>query len=531
MKTSILDRFWAGVAPEYATKRLAAKRALEFIDSGYGNYGANTHKKTMRGWSWYGGSSKEDIEDNLDVLRQRSRDAYMGVPAAAAALKTMRTNVVAGGLMPVPQLDAKKLGLDTKQAERLQGEILREFDLWADSSDCDADGVDNFYALQQLVFLGFVMNGDSFATLNMREKQGNPYSLEIGVVEADQICSPDGFDRLAPCEVQGRKVHRIVNGVETDCGGKVIAYWIRSAHPLASTQDQPGGVEWKRICARGKRSGRKNIIHVLARERAGQVRGVPLLAPVIETLKQMGRYTEAEIEAAVISSMFTVFIQSEVAADARPFGETLPPDQRIDDMDKGTFELGTGAVVDLAPGEKVEFADPKHPNSGYDTFSGAMMDQIGAALEIPSEVLLKKFTSSYSAARGALNEFWRTCEMYRDWFAASFCQPVYEEWLSEAVARGRLNMPGFFQDRAIRKAYTACTWNGPARTNLNPVQEVAAAIERVNAGFSTAQEETAQMTGGNYARNMAKRISEAEMKRMVDNIQKEGQEKGEQSNG
>lgn len=121
--------------------------------------------------------------------------------------------------------------------------------------------------------------------------------------------------------------------------------------------------------------------------------------------------------------------------------------------------------------------------------------------------------------------------MYRDWFAASFCQPVYEEWLSEAVAKGRLNMPGFFQDTAIRKAYTACTWNGPARTNLNPVQEVVAAIERVNAGFSTAQEETAQMTGGNYARNMAKRIAEAEMRRMVDNIRSEEQGKGGQSNG
>ena len=38
-----------------------------------------------------------------------------------------------------------------------------------------------------------------------------------------------------------------------------------------------------------------------------------------------------------------------------------------------------------------------------------MIKQIGAALEIPPEVLLKQFTTTYSAARGALNEFWRTC--------------------------------------------------------------------------------------------------------------------------
>ena len=74
------------------------------------------------------------------------------------------------------------------------------------------------------------------------------------------------------------------------------------------------------------------------------------------------------------------------------------------------------------------------------------------------------------------------------------------------------------QDPAIRKAYTACAWNGPARTNLNPVQEVDAAVKRVDAGFSTAQEETATMTGGDYNRNIRQRVIEAKRKREVDEI-------------
>ncbi len=67
-------------------------------------------------------------------------------------------------------------------------------------------------------------------------------------------------------------------------------------------------------------------------------------------------------------------------------------------------------------------------------------------------------------------------------------------------------------------AYTACAWNGPARTNLNPVQEVDAAVKRVDAGFSTAQEETATMTGGDYNRNIRQRVIEAKRKREVDEI-------------
>ena len=110
-KPNILDRAIMTMAPVHAAKRAAARVALSVIKSGYGSYGANLTKKSMRGWMYHGGSAKEDIEDNIDILQQRSRDAYMGIPTATAALKTMRTNVVAGGLMPAPQLDSDYLGL------------------------------------------------------------------------------------------------------------------------------------------------------------------------------------------------------------------------------------------------------------------------------------------------------------------------------------------------------------------------------------------------------------------------------------
>ena len=120
MARNFIDRCFEAVAPVHAVRRSAARTALQFLNSGYGNYGANLTKKSMRGWEYHGGSSKEDIEDNIDVLRQRSRDAYMGVPVAASALKTLRTNVVAGGLMPAPQIDGAFLGLSAEQTEELQ---------------------------------------------------------------------------------------------------------------------------------------------------------------------------------------------------------------------------------------------------------------------------------------------------------------------------------------------------------------------------------------------------------------------------
>lgn len=189
MKPNILDRAIMTVAPVHAAKRAAARAALSVINSGYGNYGANLTKKSMRGWMYHGGSAKEDIEDNIDILRQRSRDAYMGIPTATAALKTMRTNVVAGGLMPAPQLDSDYLGLDEAAAEKLQAQIVREFALWADTPVCDAERMDNFYQLQQLAFLSYLMNGDTIALLPMKHQAGAPYDLRVRLIEADRVCT------------------------------------------------------------------------------------------------------------------------------------------------------------------------------------------------------------------------------------------------------------------------------------------------------------------------------------------------------
>lgn len=369
-KPNIFDRAVIAVAPVHAAKRAAARAALSVINSGYGNYGANLTKKSMRGWEFYGGSPKEDIEDNINVLRQRSRDAYMGIPTAAAALKTMRTNVIAGGLMPAPQIDGEYLGLTEGEMERLQAQIVREFSLWADTPVCDAERIDNFYQLQQLAFLGYLMNGDEIALLPMKRQVGQPYDLRVQLVEADRVCSPDGFDRLMPCTVQGYKVHSIVQGVETDADGMVVAYWVCNHHPLGShSTTDADGITWKRVEAYGAKTGRRNVLHVMNRERAGQRRGVPILAPVLESLKQLGRYTDAEITAAVISAMFTVFVKSQNPTEGRPFGEMIPAEELIDRGDENSIELGPGAIIDLNPGEDVQFADPKHPNTGYDAWA------------------------------------------------------------------------------------------------------------------------------------------------------------------
>lgn len=192
MARNFIDRCFEAVAPVHAVRRSAARTALQFLNSGYGNYGANLTKKSMRGWEYHGGSSKEDIEDNIDVLRQRSRDAYMGVPVAASALKTLRTNVVAGGLMPAPQIDGAFLGLSAEQTEELQEKIIREFSLWADTPECDMDGLGNFYKLQQLAY------HYSDGGVGLRGDRGDRRGRNRGILSLLLRHRGGGRDRKAP---------------------------------------------------------------------------------------------------------------------------------------------------------------------------------------------------------------------------------------------------------------------------------------------------------------------------------------------
>lgn len=56
--------------------------------------------------------------------------------------------------------------------------------------------------------------------------------------------------------------------------------------------------------------------------------------------------------------------------------------------------------------------------------------------------------------------------MRREWLTKDFCRPVYEIWLTEAVARGRIVAPGFLTDPLIRQAYLASEWSARLRDSL-----------------------------------------------------------------
>lgn len=440
---------------------------------------------------------------------------YMASPVATSAINTNRTKVVGTGLTLKCAIEREILGLSPEAAKSWQRIAETEFALWAGKKEnCDATGINNFEGLQQLALKSWLMSGDVFPLLKRYAPTlHNPYSLRIHLIEADRVSTPmDYGSSVIPSPrmtdgVNPNNQNKIYDGVEVDNNAMVVAYYIRNTYPNQITTES---VEWRRIEAYGTKTGLPNILHIMDSERCDQYRGVSYLAPVIEPLLQLRRYTESELQAALIQSFFTAWIKTDTDPTDIPINETGAGDvigvsgeaaENVSESEN-EYEMGPGTVFHLGDDEDVVFGNPNIPTTGFDSFVKTICRLVGAALEQPHDVLLKEYNSSYSASRAALLEAWEAFKMRRKWFVDDFCQPTYEAWLSEAVALGRIKAPGFFDDPRIRAAWCSARWIGPVQGQLDPLKEAKAAVILANKAFKNHDQLTREMGGGDWEENV-----------------------------
>lgn len=494
---------------------------------GYSEAGASMTRRALKGFIPDSGSPNEDINRNGMTLRQRSRMLYMAAPVATSAINTNRTKIVGTGLTLKSTIDRDLLGLSPEAAKAWQRKAEAEFALWANKArNCDALGLNNFAGLQQLALKSWLLSGDVFPLVkHYTPTPLNPYSLRIHLIEADRVSTPDEFGGYSMLRLTDGKIpagkpgagHKVYDGVEVDSDGRVVAYHVCNSYPQAHALEEKR--EWTRVLAYGERTGLPNILHIMDSERPDQYRGVPYLAQVIEPLLQLRRYTEAELMAALVQSFFTAWIETETDPSQIPVNEVGGsnidgvPDANPGEIASGEneYQMGPGTVTHLAPGEKVKFGNPNVPTAGFETFVKTICRIIGSALELPYDVLIKEFNSSYSASRGALLEAWEAFKMRRVWFVDGFCQPIYEIWLAEAVARGRIKAPGFFDDPLLRAAWSGARWIGPVQGQLDPKKEAEAAIMLTNCGIKTHEQITRELGGGDWQENVEQLRAENEL--------------------
>lgn len=496
---TLADRFVTWANPSKGIERYKA-RATMALSGGY--KGADRSRKQQNQRRINTNDADAVIQRDLPILRADSRDSVRNYPIATGAINTVCTNVIGTGLRMKAQIDRKVLNMTSDEADAWEAHIQSEFNLWSESKECDAARRQDFYAQQELAYREAKEGGDLLILTPNIKRPGSPYDLKLKMIEGERLCNRDNK----------KDTDSLTGGVHKGTDGDPTAYDISKQHP--GSHKSLKSRDWDTVQAFGSKTGRQNVIHLLKMIRIGQTRGVPYIAPVTEMIKQLGDYTDNEVEAAVLSAAYTVFHKSKFNDGASSL-DALDPDKAAGTSSVKTdqVKIEGGMIVGIGSDDEINFFDPKRPNTAFDPFIQAMLRQIGVALEIPFEILIKHFTASYSAARGALLEAWKFFRKERAWFVAHYCNPIYEVWMDEAVAKRRINAPGYFENPAIRKAYLGTVWTGPPPGQIDPFKEGMASKLLVDEDFSTRSEETMKHNGGDFEKNLPQRIKEENMRK------------------
>jgi len=444
----------------------------EFARGGYGYLGASKERPYSK-WNPQGGSPDEDLLQDLDTLRQRSRDLIRSDPHASGLVDVWCRNIVGAGLRPQSRLDRDALGLTEAQADEWQRACEKAFQrFW---KRADVSGLQNFGEVQALILRQVFENGESFV-LPRPDPGRKPFSLRLQVIEGDRVSTPS--DKINDL--------RIRDGVVVGELGERLGYWIKKTHPGDVSQGEGARRtnDFVFVPAEDLEAGVTNCFHLYRILRPDQSRGAPFLSTALTVYKDLGQYIRAELISAKIAACYALFITAPDPLQAAAANAELNAKKQ------NQRQIEPGMMEYLAPGQDIKEANPNRPNNAFDAFVRRLLRSAGAALNTPYELVSQDFSqTTYTSGRMSLNEVRGVFRLFQAWLAEKFCQPIWERALREAFLLGMLPMRRDFEENF--EEYARARWVGPGWTWVDPAKEVAATRDALDGNLSTLADECA----------------------------------------
>lgn len=442
------------------------------------HFAASRSAREFRSWTPPLESADTELEGERSTIAARAYDLERNNGVASGAIRTQVDNIIGTGLRLSARPDYRALGRDKAWADAWAREVEPKWRTFANTLEFDAARRLTFGGASVIMLRSALLDGDGLAIAQwMPSRPGAKWGTCLQLIDPARLCTPPG--RASGIDMR--------DGVELNTVGEAIAYHIRKTHPGDSFQIGYDGT-YERVPARTS-FGRRRVIHLYDQQRAGQTRGKSVLTAVMAAFKMLDHYQRIELQTVVVNSMIAAFIETPLNGDqiAEMFGT---PEKLQESRAAWDVKLEGASVIPLHPGDKLNAFMPSRPNGAYEKFVEAVLRYISAGMNMPYELLMRDFSkTNYSSARAALLEAWRFFMAKREWLATYWASPVYELWLEEAIQRGEVDAPGFYENRA---AYTACKWIGPGRGWIDPVKEVQASALRIEKGISTLERECAE---------------------------------------
>lgn len=369
---------------------------------------------------------------NPSLIRNRARDLVRNNPWAAKGVSVITNNVVGYGIRAQWQSSTKR---NAKRAQDL-------WKAWAESSQCDAQGLTNLYGIQQTVMRAVVESGECLIRLRPRlASDGLAVPFQLQVLEADYFYEFGDGPRAGGGYVQ--------RGIEYDAIGRRVAYNLYKAHPGATGRFSNG---FSRVPA-------YEVIHVFRTDRPGQERGVSWLAPVMIRLRELDIYEDAYLNRQKLANLFAAFIYTDNPEET---------EEEFSDVS----ELTPGSMYTMKPGRTLAFSTPPKADD-YGPYTLANLRAIASGLNITYESLTGDLAEvNFSSARMGWQEFGRSIDSWR-WqlIIPRFCHGI-ATWFTDFSG-----IPDLRHE-----------WTPPARMIVDPVREIPAIKAAIRTGLMTQSE-------------------------------------------
>ena len=407
-------------------------------------------QRRLRGWQPPSENINSLVASGGPRLLARSRELVVTNGYAANACEAFASNLVGDGIKPSSLIEDPAL----------RDQVQRLWLAWTD--EADADGLTDFYGLQAMVVREMFVAGECFVRFRPRRAEdGLLVPIQLQLLQSEML----PFEKTETAA----NGNRIRCGIEFDAIGRRQAYHFRRRHPGDSTDQGMFTSETVRVPA-------EDVLHIYRPIDAGQIRGLPHVAPAMVRLFLLDQYDDAELDRKKTAAMFAGFI-TKTAPEEQLMGEIEATD------DSGvTVSLEPGTLQVLLPGEDVKFSSPADVGGGYEAFQYRTLLSVSASLGLPYHLVTGDVRqANYSSLRAELVEFRRRVEQLQHGVVAhQLCRPVWARWLETAVLSGALDIPDFARSPA---RYRPVNWIPPRGDWVDPLKDIQAQVLAMEAGI------------------------------------------------
>ncbi|MFZ4792295.1 MAG: phage portal protein [Candidatus Competibacteraceae bacterium] len=402
------------------------------------------------------------VQDIGPKLRQYARHLDQNHDLIKGALDRLTQFIVGAtgiGIEPQPRLTSGEVDAGFSAALL---EAWRDWTQWP-----DVTWEHDWAACQRLLCRSWLRDGEVLINLvrglrpDLDHGTRVPFSIEL--LEADYL----------PFNTSDASA-KIVHGVERNAWNRPVAYWIYKQHP--------GGVARSDFAL--KRVASENLLHLKMTDRIGQVRGVSVLASILQRMNDIFEYENAERVAARIAASLTGALKTENPSIYTPPAADEAP---------RSFDLQPGMILDnLRPGESLDMFSSNRPSPTVESFRNGQLRAAAAGIGLSYSALSRDYNGTYSAQRQELVEQFDAYRILSNLFISQAVRPIWTEFVRLALVSGVVTLPPGIDPLTADDA----SFQPPTIPWIDPLKEAAAQKELL-ANYLTSPQALIRARGGN----------------------------------